>query len=803
MNCFFRSFLFLLFLTFQMSFSQEKTVTVSGTITDAIGKLPMPFVNVSVKSTVDGKLVSGVITDEQGRFSISNLPSAKYHLEVSFIGYKTENREIFVGSLSEFLDIGTISLQEDSQMLKEVIVETKTAEVASRMDKKTFSMSDNIAQSGGSVLQALQNLPGITVQDGKIQLRGNDKIMVLIDGKQTALTGYNAQTGLDNLAASGIEKIEIINNPSAKFDTNGNAGIINIVYKKDKQDGLTGKAGIASGYGALWERKGNLPGIRPQYDMTPKINPSLSLNYRKEKLNFFLQADYLYTETLNKNEFVRRIYENGSVVNQQTKRNRDTHFTNLKTGLDWSADDKNTISVSALFGSEKIADNGDEPFFNHDFSQRLRLWQFVEDELKTTAGANVSWQHKFDQPGHVFNASANYTFHREDERYDFTNILPDFTGHDAFKLLSDEQIFDFSADYSKPMKYGRIEAGVKFRYRDIPTNMQFYPSENSPIDADAGGRATYNELIPALYGNYVFENERFEAEAGLRMEYVHLKYSVDPNHPVYKSDGYDYTEPFPNLRLAWKFSNSDKISLFYNRRVDRPAEVDIRIFPKYDEAEIIKVGNPALRPQFTDALEFGYKHSMKKGYLFASAYHKYIRGTITRIATTQPGSTLIYNVLQNAGKSYQTGAEVLVSKELFSWWTGNLNLNAYRNRIDAFTVVNKYPEPTVFSAGADGLFSGNIKSNNTFKFSPTFSAQVSAVWQAPDLIPQGKTLSRFYVDTGVKKTVQKGKGEIFLNASDLFNSLVIRKEIQGDGFRYTSDDYYETQVIRFGYSYKF
>ena len=199
------------------------------------------------------------------------------------------------------------------------------------MDKKVFSVADNITQSGGSVLQSMQNLPGVTLHDGKVQLRGNDKVMVLIDGKQTALTGFGNQSGLDNIPASAIEKIEIINNPSAKYDANGNAGIINIIYKKNKQEGFNGKVGITSGYGALWERKENLPTIRPQYQVTPKINPSLSLNYRKNKINAFFQADYLYTETLNKNEFVTRTYDDGTIINQQTIRNRNTHFTTLKS----------------------------------------------------------------------------------------------------------------------------------------------------------------------------------------------------------------------------------------------------------------------------------------------------------------------------------------------------------------------------------------------------------------------------------------------------------------------------------------
>lgn len=665
-------------------------------------------------------------------------------------------------------------------------------------------MADNINQAGGSALEAMKNLPGITTsQDGKVQLRGSDKVMILIDGKQTALTGFGGQTGLDNIPASAIEKIEIINNPSSKYDANGNAGIINIIYKKEKKEGINGKVGLTGGAGALWIKKENYPGIRPQYQATPKINPSLSLNYRKNKVNLLFQGDDLYTQTLNKNEFVDRYYDDGTVVRQQTKRNRNTNFLTLKTGTDWFLNNNNTFTISGLYGSEKIIDRGDEPFFNADLSERQRLWQFLEDEVKTTVTASAIWQRRFRQPGRTLNIGFNYTFHREDEKYNFTNILPAYTGVDSFKLLSDEHVADLNIDYVQPLKHGRFETGFKFRRRYIPVNMQFKPGINSALDASAGGQANYGETIPALYGNYVFENNSFEIEAGIRVEHVNLEYDVSPNHPVYKSDGYNYMQPFPNLRLACKIGDNNKLSLFYNRRVDRPNEVDIRIFPKYDDAEIIKVGNPALRPQFTNTFELGYKTNWTAGYLFSSVYHKRMEATITRIGSIVPGSTLIYNIFQNAGKSYNTGIELMLSQNAAKWATFSLNLNGYQNIIDAFTVVNKYPVENVFSAAKEDIISGNAKFNALFHLPKEVEVQLTAVYQAPDLVPQGKTFSRFYIDAGIKKGIQKGRGEVFVNATDIANTLQLRKEVRGNGFRYVSNDYYETQVIRLGYSYKF
>lgn len=795
-------FTYLIALFSIVTFGQNK-VTISGKIVDKTNSQELPYVNVVLKFEKDNAIVTGVATNEEGRFTLTDISSGNYNLEISYIGYKTKIQPLYVGSASAFLDVKSIEIEEDIEGLKEIIVTSTQSEISQKLDKKTYNLAENVSQTGGSVLQALQNLPSITVQDGKVQLRGNDKVTVLIDGKQTAMTGFGSQTGLDNLPASAIEKIEIINNPSAKYDANGNAGIINIIYKKNNTDGLNGKVGLTSGLGSLWERKENLPTIRPQYTFTPKINPSLSLNYKKNKTNIFLQSDYLYTETLNKNEFVTRTYDDGTIINQQTKRNRNTHFTTTKVGLDYNFNDANSVTISGMFGTEKIIDNGDEPFFDVTNTNRLRLWQFLEDELKTTVMATANYHHQFEQPGRVLNTGLNYTFHRENEKYFFTNILPTYTGYDSFKLISDEKVFDFNLDYTRPLPFGKLETGIKYRNRNIPVNMQFFPGLNTPIDVNAGGWANYSENIPAVYGMYSFENKKYEAEIGLRAEYVNLQYKVNPNHNTYQSDGYNYFQPFPNLRLTYKLNENSKLSVFYNRRVDRPNEVDIRIFPKYDDAEIVKVGNPALKPQFTNALEMGYKYNWDSGSIYSALYYKYVNQTITRIASTVPNSTIIYAIFQNAGKSYNSGVETVVSQKVSSVYKININANIYQNQINAFSVVNLYPSINTFSSDTQKIVSGNFKINNNLHFSNTLDAQITTVYYAPDIVPQGRIKARYSLDFGIKKQVQKGKGEFFINATDVFNTLLTRKKIQGSTFNYTSNDYKETQVIRIGYNYKF
>jgi hypothetical protein len=348
--------LFTLLFVCPLIVKAQTKVTLSGQILDKSTAAEIPYAQILLIGIKDSTPLAGVLTNEQGRFNFLNITPGKYKLRVTYMGYKSYLDTIFIGTLSPNLDLGNILLVEETLQLENIEIIGKQDELSSKMDKKSYSLGDNLTQTGGTILQAIQNLPGVTVQEGKVQIRGSDQVIVMVDGKQTALTGFGNQTNLDNIPASSIDKIEIINNPSAKFDANGNAGIINIIYKKNKQEGFNGKIGSNQGVGAVWIKKGNLPLVSAQYQNTPKINPSVSLNYKTSKINVFLQSDYLYTQTLNKNEFVDRYYNDGTILRQQTRRNRNTSLGTGKTGIDWTINENNHFSISALGSVERIID---------------------------------------------------------------------------------------------------------------------------------------------------------------------------------------------------------------------------------------------------------------------------------------------------------------------------------------------------------------------------------------------------------------------------------------------------------------
>lgn len=777
-------------------------VSLSGRVIDAATRVAVQYATVQLTRERDSSFVGGRLTDSTGAFTFTALGRGRYVLSVRTIGYAPASQQVLVGELSSYLDVGAIAMTRTTQTLSGVVVTGAADGVSAAMDRRTLTVADNVSQVGGSVLQAMSTVPGVTVsQDGKVLLRGSDKVVVLIDGKQTALTGFGSQVGLENIPASALDRIEIIANPSARFDANASAGVINLVLRKEERRGFNGRVGMVAGAGALWEKRENLPTIRPQYRVTPKLNPSLSLNYRRGGTNSFLRLDWLHSPTLNKNEFATRTYDDGTVIVQQIKRNRDTDYATLNFGVDHEFSRRNTLRVSALLNQETIIDRGDNPYFDETLQTRSRLWQFLEDEVKYTAFGTAALEHRFAQAGHTLTATTVYSFHREDEQYFFTNTLPASTGEDAFKLLSDEHVVDLNLDYVRPLRQGRFEGGFKGRYRSIPVDMRFFPGLNSPIDSGAGGWATYRERIPAVYATYVYETRRVELEGGLRLESVSVDYEVNPDHNTYRSDGYRYFQPFPNLRVAYKLNDANKLSFFANRRVDRPNEVDIRIFPKYDEPELIKVGNPALQPQYATSLELGYKTTWTTGSVYAAGFHRIVDGTITRIATQVPGSPILYNVFQNAGRSWSSGAEVVWQQAVTPTLQLGANASVFRRTVDAFSVVNLYPQPVTFSAPREALTSGTVKTTLSVSLPAAWQLQVAGVYLAPDLFPQGRLGSRSAVDLGLKRTLRRG--ELVVNATDVFNTNQARRTVRGTDFEIVSKDYLETQVVRVGYMFAF
>ncbi|MGB5665316.1 MAG: outer membrane beta-barrel protein, partial [Maribacter sp.] len=727
------------FFTITFSFSQKKVI-VTGQLIDYTTKETLPFANVAVHNFESNELITGAIGNDNGRFEILELPLGKYQLFFSFIGYKTNEQTFVAGGLNTIFDLGKIELEPSAENLEEVEVIGQQAKTNAELNKKTFNLTGNIAQSGGSVLDAMKTMPGVTFdQEGKVILRGSDKVVVLIDGKQSSLTGFGNQKGLANIPASNIEKIEIINNPSAKYDANGFAGIVNIIYKKEKQTGLNGDIGLSFGLGALGKRKPDTSTDLGSFSANPKLIPSINLNYKTGKLNYFLQSEFIVQKALPNNEFTTRNYDDARNIISQVPENRKQFRIIINGGIDYNLDENNSFTFSGLYDREKHIDTAQVAFIDLVTNSRNRYYNWREEEVTRYINAAINYEHKFEQVGHTLSANAQYTQGLEDETYSLNDSSAVRIGRDMTNILAIENITNFFTDYVRPLKNGRIELGAKLRIRRLPVDYTITPGNNSIIYPGLGTYSDWGENLYAGYANYLLEKEKYDIEAGLRAEQTHVYYDLDPVNTYYpNNDKYDYFELFPSVRFTYKLNENNKISTFYNRRVDRPGEPELRIFPKYDDPELLKVGNPYLRPQFTDAFEIAHKYSWGTGTLFTALYHRMIKDQYMRIFSiddSNPDYDIVNKIYQNTGNATNTGIEVLVSQDVTNDWKISGSLNWYSNAIDAYqgTLLFPFERPFFIEKSNDNAW--DTKVNSEFTLPKDLTLQLTGIYYSNKNIP--------------------------------------------------------------------
>jgi outer membrane receptor protein involved in Fe transport len=802
-----KSLFFFFVLCSCFTFGQEK-VTISGQLLDAATKVPISFANVVVYASGDDTLVTGAITDFDGRFVIQELPLGKYRIIFSFIGYISQEKTLVAGGLNTVFDFGKIELITSVENLEEVEIIGQQTISNADLNKKSFYIADNVAQSGGSVIDAMKTMPGVAFdQEGKVILRGSDKVVILIDGKQSSLTGFGNQKGLGNIPASNIERIEIINNPSAKYDATGFAGIINIIYRKENKTGLNGDAGLSFGLGALGKRKEDTKTALGSYSSNPKLIPSINLNYKKDKINYFLLSEFILQEALPNNEFTTRNYDDGRNIISQVPENRKQFRAIINGGIDYDLDENNSFTFSGLYDREKHIDTAQVAFIDLNTNTRNRFYSWEEEEVTRYINVAANYRHAFKQAGHSFSANFQYTQGLEDETYSLNDSSSVRVGRDKTNIRAVENTTSISTDYIKPLKQGRLELGAKLRIRRLPVDYTITPGTNSIIYPDLGAFSDWGENLYAGYINYLMEKERYDVEAGLRAEHTIVFYDLDPSNSYYpNNDRYNYFELFPSIRFTLKINDNNKVSAFYNRRVDRPGEPELRIFPKFDDPELLKVGNPYLRPQFTDAFELAHKYSWRNGSLFTAIYHRQIKDQYMRIFSiddSNPDYDIVNRIYQNTGNAINKGLEILFSQEITEDWKFSASANWYANTIDAYQGVLLFPFERDFVINESTNNAWDTKLSNEIVFSNNFTLQVTGVYFSKKNIPQGEQLARSSIDLGIKKTIWDNKGEVSVSASDIFNKFGLRQKVVGQGFTALYENYYETQIIRTSFKYKF
>ena len=782
--------------------------TVSGRLIDAVTQEAVPFATVTVTTDAEAAAVTGTLTDESGRFIISGLAQGNYILSATFLGYRAINVELLVGDKNNIYDVGDLAFSVVSGDLEEVVVSARQEILEASLDRRIFNLEDNIAGSTGSLLDAMRGLPGVTVgQDGMVQLRGSDRVAILLDGKQSSLTGFGNQSGLDSVPAANIESIEIINNPSARYDSAGMAGIINIIYKRDQELGMHVEAGLSVGTGQLSKRRDDLPTDLGSFARNPKLTPSINIVNNTETGSSFFQGEILLQDDIPNNEFTSRFYDDGRIIYSQVPENREqTHYI-FSGGFDRFLDDDRTFTFSSVFDFETHKDVAQVPFIDGLTGVRNRFWFWQEEEDTGFFNVNVNYERNFEEPGHKYSISAQYTRGWEDEAYFLNEISQVRIGTDATHLVAEENTLPIEFDYVKPLRSGRVEAGGRLQKRWLPITYDIQPGQGSVIYPGLGSWSEWGEDIYAGYANYVHEKAKYDIEAGLRVEQTDVYYDLPPDNIYYsQSDSYDYFELYPNARFTYNVDDENRISVHYNNRVDRPGEPELRIFAKYDDPELLKVGNPYLRPQFTETFEVAYERLWDRGSVIASLYYRDIKDPFMRVFAIDPTNQvydIVNRIYQNVGSGTNTGLELIFSQDVSDRWELSGSVNWYDNVIDAAVVTLLFPVPRPFNVAQSNDNTWDFKLNNQFDLPGGLQLQVAVVYYAEKNIVQGIEAARSSVDLGLSKPIMGDKGEVVFSFVDVFNRFGTKQFIRGNGFDATYENYYETQVLSMGFNYQF
>ncbi len=785
----------------------QGTAVLSGRVLDVTDNAPITFASVIVEVGTSGLTLSGTLTGEDGRFRVQGLASGEYRITITFPGFQPAEADVLVSPLNQAYDLGDIRLPRMENFQEQVTVTAETLRVAG-IDTQVFRLDVGATQSTGTLLDALKGLPGVTVdQEGKVLLRGSDRVAILIDGRQSSLTGFGSQRGLDSVSAANVEAVEIIHNPSARFDAAGMAGIINIIYSQEQQLGLSGDLAFALGAGQFTKQRPDLPTELGSYSTNEKIIPSLNLNYRTPKTRSFFQGELLLQDRLPNNEFHTRFYDDGRVIESQVPENREQLHYIVKMGSDWTVNTRNTVSVSGIYDWETHTDRAQVPFILASTGQRERFWFWREKEDTGFANVTTNFKRLFTTPGHELNLNAQYTRGWEDEAYFLNEVSPVREGTDNTHVLGIENTLPVTLDYVRPLRAGRVELGTKLQRRWLPVTYTVGRGARSVIYQGLGDFSDWDENIYAAYGNLVRVQSAYTLEAGLRAEHTEVTYTVAPENIYYdRNDRYDYFKLFPNVKLTYRLSPANRLIAAYNRRVDRPTEAELRIFPKYDDPELLKVGNPFLRPQFTHASELGVARSWTDGSATASLYHRDISDAYSRVYAiddTNPSYNIVNKIFQNAGNSRQTGLQVIVDQRIVAPWRVSGSVNAFRNAIDAFETVLLFPRrrPFALDASRDGTWDATL--NNRIQLPRSGELQLNYIYYARRNVPQGWQRARSSLDLAAKWPVLNERAEVLFTFTDIFNDFAIQQELDGQGFRVVYQNLLETQVATVGLRFRF
>jgi len=785
-----KKFFFLLFILFSFAYVQaevpaEKDGGVKGKVVDQQSNKVVEYATIMVYRASDSSFVEGGITDANGSFQLKLKPD-RYYLTIQFLGYHTTAVDPFqVKNSRSVYDLGRLLISPDNALLEEVEVVAEKSTVEMTLDKRVFNIGKDLSSTAGNAIEVLENIPSVTVDiEGNVSLRGDEGVRILVDGKVSGLAGINSRDALRSLQADMIERIEVVTNPSVRYDAEGTAGIINIVLKKDRRNGFHGSVDVNAGFPL-------------QYGV------GLNTNYRLNKVNFFVNYALNYRERIGSGSYRRDFFrpEGTFTTLQNSDRNRSGLSNMIRTGAEYFFTPNDVLTFSLMY---RYSDEENISTITYDDFGPGNVFQGsserVDNETETDPNLEYSLNYKkdFGKEDHSLTANIRYFDNSETEKSDITEtIMPVAEAMSQLfqKIENREQEANFQAqiDYVHPFnKMSKFEVGAKYEQREIDNNYiveelnEAGEYENLP---DFTNRFIYDEKILAAYALYGSEKGRYSYQLGLRTEYSDISTLLQQTN---ESNTQTYLNLFPSIHLNYKLTEFDQIQVSYSKRIRRPGFWQLNPFRSFADNRNIHTGNPNLRPIFTDSYELGYLRYWENASLNFNTYYRYSTDVFQRIETID-SLGITYSGPVNFAKNNSYGLELIGNVSPYKWWNVNGSLNFYRSMTDGEANEIQYSTDYI-------TLSGRVM--NKFTIKKGFDAQLSLNYRGPMDMPQGTRKAVWSADLGASKDVFDGKGTLTLSVRDMFGTRRWAFETFDESFYTNSEFRWSTTVVTLNFNYR-
>jgi outer membrane receptor protein involved in Fe transport len=755
---------------------------LKGRVLDAQTNEPLEFVTISItKKGTDGYQPKGTITNQEGIFTVENLPVDIFILKASMVGYVAYETDIVIASESNVVYVPPILLSKDVVGIEEVQVRGLRSQMKFELDKKVFNVDQNIASTGGSASDVLRSIPSVKVGNkGEVSLRGNSSVTIWIDGKASGLSSQNRGQILRQLPAESIDKIEITTNPSAKYSPEGTAGIINIILKKNRKAGYYG-------------------GVQAGADSHGGYSASTNFNFSSSKLDAFANLG-----------FNRWVFKSGGYSNRLNYSGADTTYLNqesagkgtwnswfARTGLTWHVTTKDHLSLSGMTMIDRGTDNNRIDYRSNiiDFySQSNRISSMKNDML----GGNLQlgYKHEFSDNSNIdFSASYNRWKMNQPAVYKQTSLFAnnkEVSSYQKQKSDMDSHNWEFQADYVNTInEKHKIETGYKGTLDKNISPVETYSgsNENNPQPVTSlFNRFTYNQDVHAIYGTYGGKLEKFSYQAGVRGEYSNivtrsLAYmQLEQDVAPYKTH---YFKLFPSAFLSYSLPNDNEVQLNYSRRISRPWEEQLNPFMNITDSTNISFGNPFLKPEYSNSFELNYIKNWENHMLSFSGYFRTTENVIQNISYVE--NNIMKTTYENITKSTSTGTELVLKDKFFNKIDLTTSVNLFYYKLDGFSYLPQGAASPVTGKMQDN-FTWNVQMIANIALPKSYTLQLNGDYNARQLVAQAHEKASYSLDAGLRKSFDKFS--ISLSAEDLFNSRKWSTVTNGAGFKQVSKSWW-------------